>query len=1311
MWEFEGGGQDGIEMGFILDATPNANNDAFSVNEDATLTGSLYANNGAGTDSDPQGDALTITQINGTAVTVGAPITLPHGTLTITNATTGSFTFVPDANYIGGETFSYTISDANGGTDTATASISILPVNDPPAGFDDAIPVIEDTPVTVNVLGNDTDPESDPLTITSAAIDWNGDGNPDPLTLGTPTAIVTTTGAAIGTITVAPNGDVTFAPAQDYTGPVPSLTYTPNDGTANGTTATVTFGPITPVNDPPVFADPDPTSATPFIDPADPATLHVPAIDNVPVAVPLDLYFADPNGDPLIYTPDMTAVPSWVSFDPATNTLTGTPPGDNAGPVSIPVLASDGQGGTYAATIVIEPVNPVPDAVAATTTTNYATPVVVELLANDTDPDGDPLTVTSAALLDPTTGTLSQDPATKVITFAPAPGFSGEALITYTIQDQDGATDTATHIVTVENAPPVLADPDPTPGTPFIDPGDPGTLHVPATDNVTVAVPLDFYFADPNGDPLSYTPDMTGVPSWLNFDPTTNTLTGTPPVDNAGPLSIPVVASDGNGGVYAVTIVIEPGNPAPDAVDGTATTAYATPIVVDLLANDTDPDGDPLTVVGTPTVDPAQGAMSQDLVTGAWTFTPATGFAGNAVITYTVEDQDGLTDTAIHTVTVLSPPKPIAVNDVYTTSYGVALNGSAGSNDTVLPGSVFTALSQPLSGTLAFNPDGTYTYAPQTGFVGTDSFAYEIEDATGQKAMAFEVIRVTPPPIVAVSDSSTTPFETTLNGAVGANDTYAPGSLFIAITAPSHGTLSLNADGTYVYTPAPGFTGTDMFAYAVTDPTGQTQFATNTIAVVPPSAPVAVDDTYATSYATPMTGNAATGDTLHAVSTFAATSQPTHGTLVFNPDGTFTYAPSTGFAGTDTFTYKITDILGQTSTATEIINVMASAIAAVDDSYTTGYATPVVGNAATGDTYAPGSIFTLASAPAHGVATMNPDGTYTYTPEPGFAGTDAFVYAITDPTGQIVAATQTITVTAPVLVAVDDVFTNVYGLPIAGNASAGDSFPPGSVFTATTIPTNGTVAMNPDGTYTYTPAVGFAGTDTFDYAVTDPTGQVVIATQTIVITPPPLIAVGDTLTSAFNTSVNGDVASGDTFVTGSVFSVATPPAQGTLAMNPDGTFHYTPPGNFAGTVTFTYLVTDPTGQTATAIETIVVGRPQLIATDDAYATPYNTPLNGNAAVGDTAVAGSIYRAVTTPTYGSLTMNANGTYQYIPQADFVGVDTFTYSITDPTGQVVTAVEFDNGQCQGVSPPLSDHVRAAQHPSVRVLIGTCVDVCVY
>ncbi len=448
----------------------------------------------------------------------------------------------------------------------------------------------------------------------------------------------------------------------------------------------------------------------------------------------------------------------------------------------------------------------------------------------------------------------------------------------------------------------------------------------------------------------------------------------------------------------------------------------------------------------------------------------------------------------------------MAVNDSYTIPYGSTVNGTVITGDTYAPGSTFAALLQPANGTMTFSSDGSYVYTPSTGFVGTETFIYQVTDPAGQTAIAVEVIRVTPPALIAVNDVYTTAFQTAIDGNATSADTFTVGSTFILITAPTHGTVAMNANGTFAYTPAAGFIGIDMFAYAVTDPLGQTRFATGTITVAPPATPIAADDSYTTNYLTAVTGNAATGDTYQPGATFGATSQPTHGTLQFNANGTYTYTPAVGFAGTDTFDYSITDLHGQTSTATQTVTVSAPVLIAVDDTYTTTAGKPLVGNAAAGDTFLQGSTFVATTTPLHGTITMNANGTFTYTPAASFAGTDTFTYRVSDPTGQARTAVGTIVVSPPELVAADDSYTTPASKPVRGNAATGDRYPTGSVFTVVEAPGHGTVTMQPDGTFTYKSTPGYEGADTFRYRITTPDGRVITASQNITVEKQPVVA-------------------------------------------------------------------------------------------------------------------------------------------------------------------------------------------------------------
>jgi len=136
----------------------------------------------------------------------------------------------------------------------------------------------------------------------------------------------------------------------------------------------------------------------------------------------------------------------------------------------------------------------------------------------------------------------------------------------------------------------------------------------------------------------------------------------------------------------------------------------------------------------------------------------------------------------------------------------------------------------------------------------------------------------------------------------------------------------VNPDGSYTYTPRPGFAGEDRFTYTVTDKDGDTSTATVTVTVVPNDVPVAVADRVSTAIDKPVSGSLSGNDKPSADggNVWAKTTDPANGTVVVNPDGSYTYTPRPGFAGEDRFTYTVTDKDGDTSTATVTVEVVGS---------------------------------------------------------------------------------------------------------------------------------------------------------------------------------------------------------------------------------------------------------------------------------------------------------------------------------------------------------------------------------------------------
>ncbi|MBB6310330.1 cadherin-like domain-containing protein, partial [Xanthobacter tagetidis] len=542
---------------------PVATDDARTTAEDTALVipaAELLANDG-----DLDGDALSVTGFGGAS----------GGTLVYSG---GTFTFTPDADFNGPASFTYTVSDGKGGTDTATVAVSVTPVNDAPVAAGDTATTAEDTPLVIaaaDLLANDADIDGDTLSVTGV-------------------------GGAVGGTVALDDGEITFTPDADFNGDA-SFTYTVSDGKGGTDTATVNVT-VTPVNDAPVAA-------------ADTATT---AEDTPLVIAAADLLAndADIDGDTLSVTGVGGAVGGTVALDDGE--ITFTPNANFNGDASFTYTVSDGKGGTDTATVnvTVTPVNDAPVAAADTATTAEDTPLVIaaaDLLANDADIDGDTLSVTGVG--GAVGGTVALDDGE--VTFTPDANFNGDASFTYTVSDGKGGTDTATVNVTVTpvNDAPVAA-------------ADTATT---AEDTPLVIAAADLLAndADIDGDTLSVTGVGGAVGGTVALDD--GEITFTPDADFNGDASFTYTVSDGKGGTDTATVnvTVTPVNDAPVAAADTATTAEDTPLVIaaaDLLANDADIDGDTLSVTG---VGGAVGGTVA-LDAGEITFTPDADFNGDA---------------------------------------------------------------------------------------------------------------------------------------------------------------------------------------------------------------------------------------------------------------------------------------------------------------------------------------------------------------------------------------------------------------------------------------------------------------------------------------------------------------------------------------------------------------------------------------------------------------------------------------------------------------------------------------------------------
>jgi hypothetical protein len=505
------------------------------------------------------------------------------------------------------------------------------------------------------------------------------------------------------------------------------------------------------------------------------------------------------------------------------------------------------------------------------------------------------------------------------------------------------------------------------------------------------------------------------------------------------------------------------------------------------------------------------------------------------------------------------------------------VNSSVPGNDTYPTGSVFTKLTNPTNGVVTFNSNGTFNYNPNSGFTGVDVFTYQVclPAPNGTLCDPATVTIVVGP--LANDDVATTPHNTPVTADVKVNDTYPSGAVFNNTSNPLNGSLVFSSNGTYTYTPAPGFTGVDQFTYTVCLPAPNGTLcdpATVTIVV----GPIAEDDSYTTPYDTDVNSSVPGNDTYPTGSVFTKLTNPTNGVVTFNSNGTFNYNPNSGFTGVDVFTYQVclpapNGTLCDPATVTIVVGPLAN-----DDVATTPHNTPVTADVKGNDTYPSGAVFNNTSNPSNGSLVFSSNGTYTYTPAPGFTGVDQFTYTVClpAPNGTVCDAATVTIVVGPI--AEDDSYTTPYDTDVNSSVPGNDTYPTGSVFTKLTNPANGVVTFNPDGTFNYNPNAGFTGVDVFTYQVCLPAPNGTLcdpATVTIVVGP---LANDDDETTPHNTPVTADVKGNDTYPSGAVFNNTSNPSNGSLVFSSNGTYTYTPAPGFTGVDQFTYTVCLPAAE-------------------------------------------------------------------------------------------------------------------------------------
>lgn len=1081
------------------------------------------------------------------------------GSLSITD---GVAAYTPDPDAFGLDSFYYLVCSEGCPTpcDTGLAKVLIEPVNDPPIALDDVLVIDEDTPGSAPVLANDSDV----------------DGNLDTATLTI--LIPPTNGVAVVDVVT---GSITYTPAPDYFGP-DQLTYVIcDDGTplpSECDTAILTIT-VNPVNDAPIAVN-------------DSLTILEDSVGTVDV----DLNDTDLEGflDPATIIVLSGPANGGLSIDPLTGEVTYTPDPDYYGMDSflyrICDLGTPTACGQAWVILSVLPVNDIPVLVNDSVSTDEDLAISVDVLANDSDIDGSLVTFTVTTVTAPSNGTISTvDPFTGVITYAPAPGFSGVDSFSYLVCDDGfpapGICEEAWVFITVVPLPP------PPPNTAPVASADSFAVW---EDSVTM---LDILANDTDEvgsiDPTTVT-ILTGAANGsLSVDPVSGEVTYTPDLNYYGADSFQYeVCDDDSLALCAsawVILDVLPINDAPVVLNDTVSTTEDIPVVIDVLSNDNDVDGSLVTFTVTSVSAPSDGSLTVDPLTGAITYTPDPGFVGVDSFTYLVCD-DGFPTPSIceeATVIILVIPDvivnlpPVALDDAFDW-----LEDSTGlinvlDNDLDIDGAIdattVSILTPAPNGSTSVDPvTGEITYTPDLDYFGLDSFQYEVCDdgAPVLCSSAWVVLNVQPvnDAPIATDDVAATPVDVAVIVDVLANDTDVDGTpdpaTLTVLDAPANGTAVPDAiTGEVTYTPDAGYTGVDSFSYIVCDDgfplpseCDTAWVFVNVSPVAPPNvAPIAANDStvvWEDSFAiVDVLLNDVDPDGVLDEASLLILTIPEHGSAVVDPvTGEITYTPDPDYYGLDSFSYNICDtaIPPLCATAWAIVDVQPINDAPIaGDDFTSGASETVIPvDVLNNDTDVDGSpdpgTVTVTADPENGTASVDPlTGFVSYTSDAGFVGADSLQYVVCDDGFPLPSECDTawvfITVLTPVdtnadIIAVNDTITVIEDVTQTVEVLINDFDPESNIDTGSLIiltpALNGSAVVDlVNGTVTYTPATNFFGSDSFRYQISDADVPVssddawVLFTITPVEDPP--IAVNDTGDLALGESVSMDVLAND----------------------------------------------------------------------------------------------------------------------------------------------------------------------------------------
>ncbi|MFH4627643.1 tandem-95 repeat protein [Vibrio alginolyticus] len=1228
---------------------PVAGSTAYTVHEDNSITisdGQLLANS-----SDVEGDvAVDSVSYSGTD-----GVFQDNGD--------GTYTFSPNENFNGEVSLDVVVVDEDGATDSTTAGITVIEVNDPPIAGPTAYTIDEDQVLTFSesqVLLNASDVEGD---VELVGISYDG---PD------------------GIFSVNGDGTCSFAPNENFNGQVQlDVTIRDEDGAEVDTYITVD---VLPINDAPVSGN-----LAYSVDEDNSITLS---------QEQLLAQASDVEGDALTASNLVVDGDATVTANDD-GSFTITPDANFNGDIDITFDINDGSDTIVAtADLTVNPVNDLPQpedqafTIGEDGVLNFTDQ---DLLDGATDIDGDDLSVEGVSYTG-ADGVLT-DNGDGTYSFAPNENFNGDVNFTFDVSD---GTDTVTAnidvTVTPENDPPVAG------STSY-------TVH--EDNSITISnEQLLANSSDVEGEVAIDSVSYSGTDGVFQ-DNGDGTYTFSPNENFNGEVSLDVVVVDEDGATDSTTAgitVLEVNDP--PIAGATSYSVNEDEVITisseQLLANASDVEGE--VAIDSVSYSGSDGIFT-DNGDGTFSFAPNANFDGDVSLDVVVVDEDGATAATNANIDVLPiNDAPVSGNLAYSVDEDNSITLSqeqllAQASD--VEGDALTATNLVVDGdaTVTANDDGSFTITPDANFNGDIDITFDISDGSDTLVATADLtvnpVNDLPQPedqAFTIGEDGVLLFtdEDLLDGATDIDgDDLSVESVSYTGT---NGVLTDNGDGTYSFAPNENFNGDVNFTFDVSDGT-DTVTANIDVSVTPENdPPVAGSTSYTVHEDNSITISneqllANSSDVEGEVAIDSVSYSGADGVFQDNGDGTYTFSPNENFNGEVSLDVVVVDEDGATDSTIAGITVLevndppiagATSYSVNEDEVITISSEQLLANAS--DVEGEVAIDSVSYSGSDGIFTDNGDGTFSFAPNANFDGDVSLDVVVVDEDGVTAATNANIDVLP------------INDAPVSGNLAysvdednsitlsqeqllAQASDVEGDALTATNLVVDGdaTVTANDDGSFTITPDANFNGDIDITFDINDGT-DTIVATADLTVNP--VNDLPQPEDQAFTIGEDGvllftdeDLLDGATDIDGddlSVEGVSYTGADGVLTDNGDGTYSFAPNENFNGDVNFTFDVSDGTDTVTANIDVTVTpendppvaGSTSYTVHEDNSITISNEQLLANSSdiEGEVAIDSVSYSGAD----GVFRDNGDGTYTFSPNENFNGEVSLDVVVVDEDG---------------------------------------------